>query len=64
MHLYYTSTLQGDPLISFEWDRKAIDQAIAEVSDTVRMIEDKQFDGEVQNTYACRFCDMRYVCGK
>ena len=63
MHLYYTSTLEGDPLISFDWDRKAVDQTIEEINETVRSIEEKKFDNKAQNAYACKFCDMRYVCG-
>ena len=64
MHLYYTSTLEGNPLISFEWSRDAIDKTVQEITQTVRDIEDKKFDSKVQNNYACRFCDMKYVCGK
>jgi len=63
MHLYYTSTLEGNPLISFEWSRDAIDKTVQEITQTVRDIEDKKFDSKVQNNYACRFCDMKYVCG-
>lgn len=64
MHLYYTSTLEGNPIISFEWNKDAVNKTIDEITQTVRNIEDKQFDHKVQNSYACEFCDMRYVCGK
>ena len=64
MHLYYTSTVEGNPLISFEWSRDAIDSTVEEITQTVHNIENKQFEGMVQNSYACRFCDMKYVCGK
>ncbi len=64
MHLYYTSTLQGNPLISFEWKQENIDRTIAELSETIRRIEAKDFSGIVNNCYSCDFCDMRYVCGK
>ena len=63
MHLYYTSTLEGNPLVSFEWSREAIDETVTEITETVRHIENKDFDGGVKNNYACRFCDMKYVCG-
>lgn len=63
MHLYYTSTVEGDPLITFQYSRQSVDGAIREVHDTVRAIEDKEFDDKVQNTYACEFCDMKYYCG-
>ena len=64
MHLYYTSTLTGDPVISFDWSREAVDRTVAEISRTVRKIENKDFEQGAQNTYACRFCDLRFVCGK
>lgn len=65
MHLYYTSTPEGsDPLISFAWSRGAIDNTVAEISETIRKIESRDFSGEVTNNYTCSFCDMRYVCGK
>ena len=64
MHLYYTSTLKGDPLISFDWDRKAVDRTIADIAETVRKIEAKEFSERVRNAYACKFCDMRYFCEK
>ncbi len=65
MHLYYTSVKEGqDPLITFEWEKSNVDEAIMEVSDTVKRIENREFEEGVQNNYACRFCDMRYVCGK
>lgn len=64
MHLYYTSTMDGDPVITFLWSRNAIDRTIEEITGTVHAIENKEFEKKVQNNYACRFCDMKYVCGK
>ena len=64
MHLYYTNCREGNPLITFEWSRAAIDHTVEEISGTIRNIEDKNFEGSVTNQYACTFCDMRYVCGK
>ncbi|SFR90375.1 ATP-dependent helicase [[Clostridium] aminophilum] len=64
MHLYYTGTLDGDPIISFEWSRNAIDETIQEITRTVQNIEAKKFELKAQNTYACEYCDMRYVCEK
>lgn len=64
MHLYYTSTMEGNPIISFDLSRDAVNETIDEINQTVRNIEDKKFDHMVQNSYACEFCDMRYVCGK
>lgn len=64
MHLYYTSTVEGNPIISFIREQDDIDTTIMEVSETVRKIEDRDFNGDVTNNYACKFCDMKYVCGK
>ena len=63
MHLYYTSAMTGNPLISFEWNRESVENTIDEISETVRRIEDKDFEGKVQNSYACIYCDMKYICG-
>ncbi len=64
MHLYYTNTMEGDPLISFKWSRDAINKTIDETTETVRNIENKKFDHMGQNAYVCKFCDMRHVCEK
>lgn len=64
MHLYYTSTIESNPLISFEWSREAVNNTVQEITRTVHDIEHKKFEHKVQNSYACRFCDMKYVCGK
>jgi len=62
MHLYYTSTLEGDSLVSFEWNRADVDRTILDITETVRKIETKDYNERVQNAYACKFCDMRYFC--
>lgn len=64
MHLYYTSVLDGNPLISFKWKRESIDETVTQLSDTIRKIENRYYDGDVTNNHTCRFCDMRYVCEK
>lgn len=64
MHLYYTNCEDGNPLISFEWTRNAIDNTVREISDTISRIERKEFEGNASNSYACAYCDMRYLCGK
>ena len=64
MNLYYTSVIDGNPLITFEYKQEAIDKTVEEIDATVAAIEAKKFDRKVQNIYACEFCDMRYVCGK
>lgn len=64
MHLYYTSTMEGNPIISFDWNREAVDRTVNEITKTVHAIENREFEEKVKNNYACRFCDMKYVCGK
>jgi len=64
MHLYYTNCGNDDPLITFNWSRAAIDNTVAEISETIRNIENKEFSDGARNPYACTFCDMRYLCGK
>ena len=64
MHLYYTSQLEGDPMITFDWDREAVDRAVEELKETVARIENKAFEEETKKAYVCAFCDMKYVCGK
>jgi DNA helicase-2/ATP-dependent DNA helicase PcrA len=64
MHLYYTSTVDENPFISFEWSREAIEDTMNEFTDTVKNIENKKFDRNTENSHLCGFCDMKYVCGK
>lgn len=64
MKLYYTSVNDGDPYIVFDCEKNNIDSTIKEITQTIRNIENKQFDGDVRNNYACRFCDMKYICKK
>lgn len=64
MHLYYTSTLEENPMISFEWKKEDIEQTVEEITKTVEQIEKKEFEGKGQNQNTCKFCDMKYVCGK
>ena len=64
MHLYYTNCQNNDPLITFEWTQDAIDSTISEISETIKNIEEKKFNGSATNSFACSFCDLRYVCGK
>ena len=40
MHLYYTSTMEGNPVITFEWKRTDIDKTISEVTETIKKIEE------------------------
>lgn len=62
MHLYYTNHMHGNPLITFEWSRESVDKTIAGISETIRKIESKCFEGHAADSYVCKFCDMRYLC--
>ena len=64
MHLYYTNCADGDPLITFEWSKEAVDNTVSQISETIRKIESKDFKGNAKNSYVCKFCDMRYLCRK
>lgn len=64
MKLYYTSVNNGEPYIIFDHSKENIDSAISEITETIMNIENKRFDGDVNNSYACRFCDMKYYCRK
>lgn len=64
MHLYYTNCADGDPLITFEWSKEAIANTVSQISETIRKIENKDFYEAAKNSYLCKFCDMRYLCGK
>ncbi len=64
MKLYYTSVIDNDPYIVFEFKRENIDRTISEITETIKNIEDKKFHDECRNSYSCRFCTMKYVCGK
>ena len=63
MHLFYTSKLEENPMITFEYEKKNIEATVAEIDATIQKIENKDFCGDVTNNYACKFCDMKYVCG-
>ncbi len=62
MHLYYTSTLEGDPLVSYDWNRQAVEGTIREIGETVWKIEHKEFREKARNRYACKYCDFRALC--
>lgn len=50
-------------MVSFDCNREAIDTTVAEIMDIIHRIENKDFECAVQNNYACRYCDIKYVCG-
>lgn len=64
MKLYYTSVFEGDPWIVFEYNKDNIDGAIAELTETIKNIESRNFTDSCRNTYSCHYCDMKYFCNK
>ena len=64
MKLYYTSVVEGDPYIIFEFERENIDRTMKEITETIASIENKEFNEYCRNDYSCRYCIMRHVCGK
>jgi len=64
MHLYYTSTMVGDPLITFEYREEDIQKTIREFTRTVEAIENKKFTDKARNDENCVYCDLKFVCGK
>lgn len=64
MKLYYTSVIEGDPYIIFEFERENIDRTMKEITETIASIENKEFNEYCRNDYSCRYCIMRHVCGK
>ena len=64
MKLYYTSVFEGNPWIVFEYNKDNIDGAIAEITETIKNIERRNFTESFQNTYSCHYCDMKYFCNK
>lgn len=64
MKLYYTSVFEGDPWVVFEYNKSNIDGAIAELTDTIKNIERRNFIDSCRNTYGCHYCDLKYFCQK
>ncbi len=63
MHIYYTGTENGNPMISFSKDKISIQETIDEFGEIVGMIQRKEFDTKTDSTKICENCDMRYYCG-
>lgn len=63
MHLFYTGTEDGSPLVSYDFSSKSIERTIAEVDAVVERIERKDF-AQAKNCdpLKCRECDFRHYC--
>ncbi len=63
MHLFYTGTEDGSPLVSYDFSSKSIERTIAEVDAVVERIEQKDF-AQTRNCdpLKCQECDFRHYC--
>ena len=50
--------------VVFEYNKSNIDGAIAELTDTIKNIERRNFIDSCRNTYSCHYCDLKYFCRK
>lgn len=63
MKLYYLSATE-DPVIAFNKDEKRIADMLDEFSGVVRKIENNDYSTRKKDTFICKYCDMKYYCGK
>lgn len=63
-HLYYTSEESGNPYISWDKNKRAIDKTIAAFDETVRRIECKDFAIAQRPEKLCSDCDIRFYCDR
>lgn len=64
MHLYYTGEEQGNPVISFPFDKTGVEATVAAFDDTVRRILKKDFSRGADSRKTCGNCDFRFYCDK
>ena len=64
MHLYYTGEEDGVPMISYPYQKTAIDATVAAFDDTVQKILKKEYTYRASSEKTCRECDFRFYCGK
>ena len=64
MHLYYTGVEDGNPFISYDYNRAAVERTIDEVSRVVQKIEDKEFrqNPKKRCKELCKNCDLNSYC--
>lgn len=61
MKLYYMSAIE-DPIISFEKNNNQVQSVLNEFSETVKKIENREFNKRTDDKSNCFECDMRYYC--
>lgn len=64
MHLYYPKEENGNPRITYRYQRKDIENTIEAFEDVVKKIERKDFsmEGYRRNEKHCSDCDLRFYC--
>ena len=64
--LYYKGTAKdsGSPLISFDISKSSVNRTIGSFENTVKKIQDSQFDKCTENTELCKKCELRFYCKK
>lgn len=62
MHLYYTAEEDGDPKITFPYEKDEVDRTMSVFDDTVEKIMRKDFSGRCSNPKVCNECDFRHYC--
>ncbi len=63
MHIYYTGTEDGNPMISFSKDKVSIQETVDEFGEIVGKIQRKEFCTKTDSAKLCQNCDMRHYCG-
>lgn len=63
MHIYYTGTESGNPMISFSKNKASIRETVDEFGKIVGRIQRKEYCTKSDSTKLCENCDMRYYCG-
>ncbi|MDO5297433.1 MAG: ATP-dependent DNA helicase [bacterium] len=62
MHLFYTGTENGDPLLSFAPDAGFEEDTLADVDQTAHRIMAKDFEHTAFSSYSCQYCALKWLC--
>ena len=64
MKLYYTGEENGDPVISFDYNRSNVEKTMRDFDATVRKILSNDFNHCAKKSKTCGNCDFRFYCGR
>lgn len=64
MHLYYTSEVKGNPLITFEKSDESVKRTMDNFDNIVDKIQNHDFTSSPMKSSACSECDLKYYCGR